>query len=66
MDDPYTAADAAARGEIDAVGLTRPLLADPDWPAKVEKGDIENIRRVLPAITAAWHVFLRAKICAVQ
>lgn len=44
MDDPYTAADAVASGEIDAVGLARPLLADPEWPAKVQRGDIEDIR----------------------
>lgn len=44
MDDPYTAADAVASGEIDAVGLARPLLANPEWPAKVQRGDIEDIR----------------------
>ena len=33
--DPGLACDLIGHGLIDAVGLARPLLADPDWPAKV-------------------------------
>lgn len=44
MNDPVLAADVIAKGEIDAVGLARILLADPFWVEKVQNNDIEDIR----------------------
>ncbi len=38
------AADAVENGEIDAVGLGRPSLADPDYPNKVYAGEVDKIR----------------------
>ena len=38
------AAEAIEKGEIDAVGLGRPSLADPDYPHKVIAGEVEKIR----------------------
>ena len=44
MQDYDLAAAAIEAGEIDAVGLGRPSLADPDYPNKVISGRVEDIR----------------------
>ena len=44
MQDYDLAAAAVKAGEIDAVGLGRPSLADPDYPNKVIAGETEKIR----------------------
>lgn len=44
MHDPVSASEAVASGKIDAIGLARPLLADPQWPNKAQAGDLDNIR----------------------
>lgn len=44
MHDPVSANEAVASGKIDAIGLARPLLADPQWPNKAQAGDLDNIR----------------------
>ena len=45
INDPRTAEKILAVGEADLVSLGRPLIADPDWPMKTQKGDSELIRR---------------------
>jgi len=46
--DDFPAAEAAlARGEVDWLALARPLLADPDLPAKLARGQEDRIRRCL-------------------
>lgn len=47
MDDPDMAVEALAEGRLDAVGLGRPMLADPDYPNKLKNGKIEDIRPCL-------------------
>lgn len=47
MDDPDMAAEALASGKLDAVGLGRQLLSDPDYVNKVKAGDLEDIRPCL-------------------
>jgi 2-enoate reductase len=47
MADPELAAEALAQGQLDAVGLGRPLLADPELPHKLENGQSEAIRPCL-------------------
>jgi 2,4-dienoyl-CoA reductase (NADPH2) len=44
LGDPATAAAVLDRGDADAIGLARPLFADPDWTAKVAAGRPEEIR----------------------
>ena len=44
MQDYDLAAAAIEAGEIDAVGLGRPSLADPEYPNKVYAGETERIR----------------------
>lgn len=43
MDDPEVASKAVADGKIDMVGLGRTLLADPDYPVKLQTGREEEI-----------------------
>lgn len=44
FDDPELAEKAIANGEIDMMGMGRPLLADPELPNKFMNGQEENIR----------------------
>ena len=44
MQDYDLAVKAVENGEIDAVGLGRPSLADPEYPNKVMSGEAEKIR----------------------
>ncbi|MBU4438279.1 MAG: FAD-dependent oxidoreductase [Firmicutes bacterium] len=47
MDDPDLVAVAFAEGKLDAVGLARPLLADPDYSDKVKNHQLMDIRPCL-------------------
>lgn len=47
MDDPERSAEALEKGQLDAVGLGRPLLADPELPQKLINGLAEVIRPCL-------------------
>lgn len=42
--DPTTAASAIKEGKIDAMGVARQFLADPDWVNKLADGHCEEIR----------------------
>jgi 2,4-dienoyl-CoA reductase-like NADH-dependent reductase (Old Yellow Enzyme family)/thioredoxin reductase len=41
---PALAESALAAGQADFIAIGRPLLADPDWPAKAAAGQAETIR----------------------
>ncbi len=45
--DPDTAEEILALGRADMICLGRPLITDPDWPAKAQAGVPEEIRRCL-------------------
>lgn len=47
MDNPEISSKALADGKIDAVGLARPLLADPDYVNKLRADKVEDIRTCL-------------------
>ncbi len=47
LGDPDLGLRAVEEGKADLIGLGRPLLADPDWPIKVKKGQINEIRPCL-------------------
>lgn len=42
--DPYVAADAVRRGDLDGAGFARPFLADQEWVTKLIEGRPEDIR----------------------
>lgn len=44
---PRFAEDVLAQGKADYIALARPLLADPDWPAKAMAGRDDEIRRCI-------------------
>jgi 2,4-dienoyl-CoA reductase-like NADH-dependent reductase (Old Yellow Enzyme family)/thioredoxin reductase len=44
LDDPELAAGVVASGQADLICLGRGLIAEPDWPAKVGRGEAEELR----------------------
>jgi 2,4-dienoyl-CoA reductase-like NADH-dependent reductase (Old Yellow Enzyme family) len=44
---PQLATEAVEQDMADLIGLGRPLIADPEWPHKVEKGRLDEIRECL-------------------
>lgn len=44
LDDPQLAGEVVARGDADLVLLGRTLIAEPDWPRKVQAGRREDVR----------------------
>ncbi len=44
---PQLAEEAVEAGQTDLVGLGRTLIADPDWPKKVEQGRLKEIRHCI-------------------
>ena len=44
INDPRDAEQILATGKADFVGMTRPLIADPDLPSKAREGRIDEIR----------------------
>src|SRR5438094_2059903 len=47
--DPIQADQLAAAGQIDVVGMTRALIADPELPRKAREGRLDDIRRCVGA-----------------
>ncbi len=43
ISDPDDAERLIATGAVDIVGIARGLLADPDWPSKVRRGEVDRI-----------------------
>jgi len=43
LSDPRDAEGVVASGRADIVGIARGLLADPDWPNKVKRGELDRI-----------------------
>ena len=58
MDDPERAGKAIAEGGIDGIALGRALLADPDWPNKVERGKFEDVRPCIACQAGCLRTFL--------
>lgn len=44
LSDPDLAEEAVRTGKVDALGVGRGLVADPQWPNKVKAGKVEEIR----------------------
>ncbi len=68
MDNPDLAVDALNSGIIDAVGLGRPLLADPNYVNKVKSGEFQDIRPCLGCHDGCFGRLLEGGIgsCAVN
>lgn len=68
MEDPDIAVKAISSGMIDGIGIGRQLLADPLWPEKVQKGEIEDIRPCIACHNGCFaRVFLGEEFsCAIN
>jgi 2,4-dienoyl-CoA reductase (NADPH2) len=44
LTDPRVADDLIGHGLVDALGIARALLTDPDWPVKVAEGRLPDVR----------------------
>lgn len=47
MEDPDLASEAVRKGQTDMIALGRPLLADPEIPNKIMRGEFEQVRPCL-------------------
>jgi dimethylglycine catabolism A len=50
---PQQAEDILAQGKADLVGMSRALIADPDWPSKAMQGRGDDIRRCI-STSSCW------------
>lgn len=68
LDIPEVAEDVIKKGKADIVALGRALLADPLWPRKVHRGDVEEIRPCLACHECLYRVIHEHKplCCAVN
>ncbi|MDD4839846.1 MAG: FAD-dependent oxidoreductase [Clostridia bacterium] len=68
MDNPDMSLNALNEGIIDAVGLGRPVLTDADYPNKLRKGQIQDIRPCLGCHDGCFTRLLEGKrgSCAVN
>jgi 2,4-dienoyl-CoA reductase-like NADH-dependent reductase (Old Yellow Enzyme family) len=60
LHNPETARQAVEKGMIDLVSLSRPLLADPEWPNKTREGrgnEIRRCRRCNQCLAGLWKGF---------
>ena len=56
LHDPVLAESVLEDGHADLIALGRALLADPDWPAKVKRGDASRIRPCIACNTCVDHL----------
>lgn len=54
---PQAAAEALAREAMDFVGLARPLIADPEFPRKVQEGRLDDITPCILCNTCFEKIF---------
>lgn len=55
INDPLIAERILAEGRADFVGMSRAFLADPEWPMKARRGDLEDIRRCIGCCQGCLH-----------
>lgn len=53
---PETAAEAIEKGEIDAMGVARQFLTDPEWVTKLMKGDLKSIHPCICCHNACFNM----------
>ncbi len=54
--EPDIAADAIQKGEIDAMGVARQFLADPEWVTKMQNDDMASIRPCICCHNACFNM----------
>ncbi|MFL0197996.1 FAD-dependent oxidoreductase [Clostridium sp. WILCCON 0269] len=68
MDDPEISAEAVASGSIDAISVGRALLADPEWPNKIQTENFDDIRPCIGCHAGCLERFFSGKYtsCAIN
>ncbi|WMJ86840.1 oxidoreductase [Anaerocolumna sp. MB42-C2] len=68
MDDPEISTEAVANGSIDAISVGRALLADPEWPHKVQAENFDDIRPCIGCHAGCLERFFSGKntSCAIN
>ena len=59
--DPEVAERILVEGKADLIGLSRQLLADPDWAIKAQEGRFDDIRKCISCLIGCWQESLLAK-----
>ncbi len=69
VNDPEVAAELVSSGQVDLVGMTRALIADPEMPRKVRDGRTSEIRKCIGCNTCIGKVVhgeVKTPLCAVN
>jgi len=67
--DPRFAEKILREGRADLIGLSRQLLADPEWANKAREGRFDDIRKCISCLVGCWQESLLAKTrcrCAIN
>ncbi|MGW7823597.1 oxidoreductase [Streptomyces puniciscabiei] len=63
LGDPRMAARVLRSGQAQAVGLARPLFADPDWPRNVQTGAVDTLRTCRCETSLCLRTQLTGSLC---
>ncbi|MDG2303518.1 MAG: FAD-dependent oxidoreductase [Candidatus Binatia bacterium] len=69
VNDPEVAADLLVRDQVDLVGMTRALIADPEMPRKVREGRTAEVRKCIGCNTCIGkvvHAEVKTPLCSVN
>lgn len=55
LGNPDIACEAVRNGQTDMIVLGRPLLADPELPRKVQRGEVSDIRPCVACLEGCWN-----------
>jgi 2,4-dienoyl-CoA reductase (NADPH2) len=64
--DPVLAEEILARGDADLIAMARPLLADPELPAKARAGRVSELRRCISCQTCIDSMEVGRMRCAIN
>jgi 2,4-dienoyl-CoA reductase-like NADH-dependent reductase (Old Yellow Enzyme family)/thioredoxin reductase len=64
--DPHEAEEILRKGKADLIALGRALIADPEWPNKAMRGEVEEIRKCIACNQCLDSVDRNALMCTVN
>lgn len=59
--DPFVAESILAAGKADIIGMGRESLADPEFPNKARRGDVEDIRKCIGCLQECYGGLLKGR-----
>jgi mycofactocin system FadH/OYE family oxidoreductase 2 len=69
INDPIQAETILANNQADMIGMTRPLIADPELPNKARQGQLDEIRKCIACNDACWPPLFESTVpltCAIN